>query len=43
VQIEAALKEEKRLQSRIHRRAARNRPLSERQKSANSVKTVNTL
>src|SRR5439155_21922296 len=34
VQIEAGLKE-RGLQSRIHRRAARNRPLSERQKSAN--------
>jgi IS5 family transposase len=34
VQIEASLKA-KGLQSHIHRRAARNRPLSERQKSAN--------
>src|SRR5213595_3481996 len=36
LQIEAGLKE-KGLQSRIHRRAARNRPLSERQKSANTT------
>ena len=36
VQIEAGLKE-KGLQSRIHRRAARDRPLSERQKSANDA------
>jgi IS5 family transposase len=27
------------LQSRIHRRAARNRPLSERQKSANTMRS----
>ena len=38
VQIEARLKE-KGLQSRIHRRAARNRPLSERQKSANTTRS----
>src|SRR6266571_5140107 len=38
VQIEAGLKA-KRLQSRIHRRAARNRPLSERQKSANTTRS----
>ena len=38
VQIEAGLKE-KGLQSRIHRRAARNRPLSERQKSANTMRS----
>src|SRR5712691_7299889 len=38
VEIEAGLKE-KRLQSRIHRRAARNRPLSERQKSANTTRS----
>jgi len=38
VQIEAGLKE-KGLQSRIHRRAARNRPLSERQKSANTTRS----
>ena len=37
VQSEARLKE-KGLQSRIHRRAARNRPLSERQKSANTTR-----
>src|SRR3979490_1186827 len=37
VQIEAGLKE-KGLQSRIHRRAARDRPLSERQKSANTTR-----
>jgi hypothetical protein len=37
VEIEAGLKE-KGLQSRIHRRAARNRPLSERQKSANTTR-----
>ena len=35
-QIEANLKT-KGLQSRIHRRAARNHPLSERQKSANTT------
>src|SRR5262249_61685114 len=35
-QIEANLKA-KGLQSRIHRRAARNHPLSERQKSANTA------
>jgi IS5 family transposase len=39
VQIEAGLKE-KGLQSRIHRRAARNRLLSERQKSANTRSKV---
>src|SRR3981189_352171 len=38
VQIEAGL-EEKGLQSRIHRRAARNRPLTERQKSANTTRS----
>src|SRR5262245_2946150 len=38
VQIEAGLKE-KGLQSRIHRRAARNRPLSERQRSANTTRS----
>src|SRR6266404_4698492 len=38
VQIEAGLKE-KGFQSRIHRRAARNRPLSERQKSANTTRS----
>jgi IS5 family transposase len=38
VQIEARLKA-KGLQSRIHRRAARNRPLSERQKSANTTRS----
>src|SRR5882724_5065431 len=38
VQIEVGLKE-KGLQSRIHRRAARNRPLSERQKSANTTRS----
>jgi transposase, IS5 family len=38
VQIEAGLKA-KSLQSRIHRRAARNRPLSERQKSANTTRS----
>jgi hypothetical protein len=38
VQIEAGLKE-KELQSRIHRRAARNRPLSERQKSVNTTRS----
>src|ERR1700757_2164856 len=38
VQIEAGLKA-KGLQSRIHRRAARNRPLSERQKSANTTRS----
>ena len=38
VQIEASLKA-KGLQSRIHRRAARNRPLSERQKSANTTRS----
>src|SRR6266436_3400421 len=38
VQIEAGLKE-KGLQSRIHRRAARNCPLSERQKSANTTRS----
>jgi IS5 family transposase len=38
VQIEAGLKE-KGLQSRIHRRAARNRLLSERQKSANTTRS----
>ena len=38
VQIEAGLKE-KGLQSRIHRRAARDRPLSERQKSANTTRS----
>jgi transposase, IS5 family len=38
LQIEAGLKE-KGLQSRIHRRAARNRPLSERQKSANTTRS----
>ena len=37
-QIEAGLKE-KGLQSRIHRRAARNRPLSKRQKSANTTRS----
>jgi IS5 family transposase len=37
VQIEAGLKA-KGFQSRIHRRAARNRPLSERQKSANTTR-----
>jgi IS5 family transposase len=37
-QIEADLKA-KGLQSRIHRRAARNRPLSERQKSANTTRS----
>src|SRR5499427_6436364 len=37
VQIEANLKA-KGLQSRIHRRAARNHPLSERQKSANTTR-----
>src|SRR5262249_16779256 len=35
---EAGLKE-KGFQSRIHRRAARNRPLSERQKSANTTRS----
>src|SRR5438034_283982 len=38
LQIEADLKE-KGLQSRIQRRAARNRPLSERQKSANTTRS----
>jgi IS5 family transposase len=38
VEIEARLKE-KGFHSRIHRRAARNRPLSERQKSANSTRS----
>jgi transposase, IS5 family len=38
VQIEADLKA-RGLQSRIHRRAARNRPLSERQKSANTTRS----
>src|SRR6266700_495634 len=38
VQIEAGLKA-KGLQSRIHRRAARDRPLSERQKSANTTRS----
>jgi transposase, IS5 family len=38
VQIEASLMA-KGLQSRIHRRAARNRPLSERQKSANTTRS----
>jgi IS5 family transposase len=38
VQIEAGLKA-KGLQNRIHRRAARNRPLSERQKSANTTRS----
>jgi IS5 family transposase len=38
VEIEAGLKA-KGLQSRIHRRAARNRPLSERQKSANTMRS----
>ena len=38
VEIEARLKE-KGLHSRIHRRAARNRPLSERQKSANTTRS----
>ena len=38
LQIEAGLKE-KGLQSRIHRRAARNRPLTERQKSANTTRS----
>ena len=38
MQIQAALKA-KGLQSRIHRRAARNRPLSERQKSANTTRS----
>ena len=38
VQIEAGLKA-KGLQSRIHRRAARNRPLSARQKSANTTRS----
>src|SRR5262249_39181791 len=38
VQIEANLKA-KGLQSRIHRRAARNHPLSERQKSANTTRS----
>ena len=38
VEIEAHLKENG-LQSRIHRRAARNRPLSERQKSANTTRS----
>jgi len=38
VQIEAGLKA-KGLQSHIHRRAARNRPLSERQKSANTTRS----
>jgi transposase, IS5 family len=37
-QIEARLKA-KGLQSRIHRRAARNHPLSERQKSANTTRS----
>jgi IS5 family transposase len=37
VEIEARLKEEG-LHSRIHRRAERNRPLSERQKSANTTR-----
>src|SRR5262249_36978083 len=37
-QIEARLKA-KGFQSRIHRRAARNRPLSERQKSANTTRS----
>src|ERR1700758_796285 len=37
VEIEANLKA-KGLQSRIHRRAARNHPLSERQKSANTTR-----
>jgi IS5 family transposase len=37
-QIEADLKA-KGLRSRIHRRAARNRPLSERQKSANTTRS----
>jgi IS5 family transposase len=37
-QIEADLKA-KGLHSRIHRRAARNRPLSERQKSANTARS----
>ena len=37
-QIEAELKA-KGLQSRIHRRAARNRPLSARQKSANTTRS----
>ena len=43
VQIEAGLKA-KGLQSHIHRRAARNRPLSKRQKSANTTRSrdVNT-
>src|SRR5262249_21261139 len=38
VQIEANLKA-KGLQSRVHRRAARNHPLSERQKSANTTRS----
>jgi IS5 family transposase len=38
VQIEAGLKA-RGLQSRIHRRAARDRPLSERQKSANTTRS----
>ena len=38
VQIEAGLKA-KGLQSRIHRRAARNHPLSEREKSANTTRS----
>ena len=38
VQIEAGLKAQG-LQSRIHRRAARNHPLSERQKSANTTRS----
>ena len=38
VQIEAGLKA-KGLQSRIHRRAAGNRPLSERRKSANTTRS----
>jgi transposase, IS5 family len=38
VQSEACLKE-KDLQSRIHRRAGRNRPLSERHKSANPTRS----
>jgi IS5 family transposase len=38
MQIEAHLKETG-LRSHIHRRAARNRPLSERQKSANRTRS----
>src|SRR5258705_930547 len=38
MQIEARL-QEKGLQSRIHRRGARNRPLSEREKSANTTRS----